>query len=287
VAIAPDSRTSPPATDVWCVCGAATPRGVMTSRPWTRVVRSWPFRPRLAPGCGELVWPDCRMVPQQQPPSMLSRWQPGFPSPGHWRFHRMASSWQPPVFGARFNCGPLRSPDPRLLRVFEDTVLPVALSPDGRWLVAAHASTERLRQWDVLTVKNSAPGLSAAPAREAGVLRRWTDARSTASDGGLVRWDLAKVCEPIALGGHPDFVSALAFARDGSRCFRLVSIRPSGVGKRHRGPGATSARARAVGSRRLLHPDSSYLASVALTAVPGTKRREPRTAHGQLWDSPT
>jgi WD40 repeat protein len=78
--------------------------------------------------------------------------------------------------------------DPRLRRVVEDTVVPVALSPDGRWLVAADASKERLRQWDLLTGEEQ---------------RRWPERRgsfvrlafsadgrmlaSTASDGGLVR----------------------------------------------------------------------------------------------------
>jgi WD40 repeat protein len=158
----------------------------------------------------------------------------------------------------------------RQLPAFDGTTFPTALSPDGKWLVAAGSGTHALRRWKLPARQEGrswperhAQFMSLAFSRDGLVLA------SGLSNGEIVLWDMTDERDPISLLGHEKYVLGLAFSQDGRTLIsagwdKTVRLWDVSQGKR----AERIVRHGFSGVGVCFSPDSQYIASVARDRTP-------------------
>jgi serine/threonine protein kinase/WD40 repeat protein len=108
---------------------------------------------------------------------------------------------------------------PQRLPALEDSSGPLAISPDGRWLVAAKPDMQRLCVWELPSLKIVATNYAALEEGRINRVEFSPDSRVLAAgliSGRIFLWKIDEPnSEPVTLLGHEGEVRRVAFSRDG------------------------------------------------------------------------
>jgi len=179
----------------------------------------------------------------------------------------------------------------RIIRRFDGSAAPAAVSPDGRWLATGVSGQQMIKRWNLQSGQEEKTWRGRACAF--GRLAFSGDGQVLAAglgDGTILLWDMTEKREPVTLAGHDDSVTGLAFS--GARNV-LVSASMDKTVRLWEGSMTNSK----MNDPRLRHgfstlalsfsTDSRYLASVARERISSGEEPGKEEHTLKLWELST